>query len=44
MKKTLLLLLASFPVWATPQQELSERLQLTEGFSADFAQQVISRG
>ncbi|OLQ90525.1 outer membrane lipoprotein carrier protein LolA [Vibrio panuliri] len=42
MKKTLLLLLASFSVWASPQQELSERLQLTDGFSADFAQQVKS--
>ncbi len=42
MKKTLLLLLASFSVWATPQQELSDRLQLTEGFSADFSQRVIS--
>ncbi|MGF1908211.1 outer membrane lipoprotein chaperone LolA [Vibrio kasasachensis] len=42
MKKTLLLLLASFSVWATPQQELSDRLQLTEGFSADFSQRVTS--
>jgi len=42
MKKILLLLLASFSVWATPQQELSDRLQLTEGFSADFSQRVIS--
>ncbi|KII79709.1 outer membrane lipoprotein chaperone LolA [Vibrio renipiscarius] len=42
MKKLALLFLASFSVWATPQQELSERLQKTDGFSADFAQQVIS--
>ncbi|WP_162063207.1 outer membrane lipoprotein chaperone LolA [Vibrio taketomensis] len=42
MKKTLVLLMASFSVWASPQQELSDRLQLTEGFSADFSQQVTS--
>ncbi|ROV61018.1 outer membrane lipoprotein chaperone LolA [Vibrio ponticus] len=42
MKKALVLLLASFSVWASPQQELSERLQLTDGFSADFAQRVTS--
>lgn len=43
MKKILPVLLSiSFSVLATPQQELSERLAKTNGFSADFAQTVIS--
>lgn len=42
MKKFAALLLMSFSVLAAPKDELSQRLQLTEGFSADFAQQVIS--
>lgn len=42
MKKLLVLLAASFSVFATSQQELSERLSLNDGFSADFAQQVIT--
>jgi outer membrane lipoprotein carrier protein len=43
MKKILLVLMSiSFSVFATPQQELSARLAKTEGFSASFAQTVIS--
>ncbi|MFB9216815.1 outer membrane lipoprotein chaperone LolA [Vibrio sinaloensis] len=42
MKKLAALLFMSFSVLATPKDELSHRLQLTEGFSADFAQQVTS--
>lgn len=33
----------SFSALATPQQELSERLQLNDGFSATFTQEVTSR-
>ncbi|GAL20262.1 outer membrane lipoprotein carrier protein LolA [Vibrio maritimus] len=32
----------SFSALATPQQELSERLQLNDGFSATFTQEVTS--
>jgi outer membrane lipoprotein carrier protein len=44
VKKVIALLLCSFSVLAAPQdkQELSRRLALTEGFSAQFKQQVIS--
>lgn len=42
MKKFAALLLMSCSVIAAPKDELSQRLQLTEGFSADFSQQVIS--
>jgi len=42
MKKFVVLLLCSFSVFATPKEELSHRLSLTEGFSAEFQQEVIS--
>jgi len=42
MKKCLALLMCSFSVFATPKETLSERLALTDGFSAKFEQQVIS--
>jgi outer membrane lipoprotein carrier protein len=42
MKKFAALLLMSCSVIAAPKDELSQRLQLTEGFSADFTQQVVS--
>ena len=42
MKKFAVLLLLSFSVMAAPKDELSKRLQLSEGFSADFTQQLIS--
>ncbi|WED22715.1 outer membrane lipoprotein chaperone LolA [Vibrio sp. JC009] len=43
MKKFLPLLLSlSFSVLAGPQDELSDRLAQTEGFSADFSQTVVS--
>ncbi|MDG3087659.1 outer membrane lipoprotein chaperone LolA [Vibrio hannami] len=43
MKKLLFVLLAvSFTAFATPQEELSERLTKTDGFSANFSQKVIS--
>jgi len=42
MKKWLALLFCSFSVLATPKENLSERLALTDGFSAKFEQQVIS--
>ncbi|WP_367986850.1 outer membrane lipoprotein chaperone LolA [Vibrio sp. NTOU-M3] len=42
MKKLFALLFVSLSVAAAPKDELSERLQLTEGFSADFTQQVVS--
>ncbi|KGY11966.1 membrane protein [Vibrio tubiashii] len=42
MKKLAALLLMSFSVMAAPKDELSQRLQKTEGFSADFSQQLIS--
>ncbi len=42
MKKLFALLLVSVSVWAAPKDELNERLQLTEGFSADFKQQIVS--
>ncbi|MFV0448727.1 MAG: outer membrane lipoprotein chaperone LolA [Vibrio sp.] len=42
MKKWFVLLMCSFSVLATPKENLSERLALTEGFSAKFQQQVIS--
>jgi len=42
MKKWLALMMCSFSVLATPKENLSERLALTDGFSAKFQQQVIS--
>ncbi|NVD07059.1 outer membrane lipoprotein chaperone LolA [Vibrio sp. JPW-9-11-11] len=42
MKKLAALLFMSFSVLAAPKDELNQRLQQTEGFSADFTQQVIS--
>ncbi len=42
MKKWLALMMCSFSVLATPKESLSERLALTDGFSAKFEQQVIS--
>lgn len=42
MKKLAALLLMSCSVFAAPKDELNQRLQQTEGFSADFSQQVIS--
>ncbi len=42
MKKWLALMMCSFSVLATPKENLSERLSLTDGFSAKFQQQVIS--
>ncbi len=42
MKKWLALLMCSFSVFATPKENLSERLALADGFSAKFQQQVIS--
>lgn len=42
MKKLAVLLLMSFSVFAAPQDELSQRLQKNDGFSADFSQQLIS--
>ncbi|AIW14603.1 outer membrane lipoprotein chaperone LolA [Vibrio tubiashii] len=42
MKKFAALLLMSFSVMAAPKDELSQRLQKNEGFSADFSQQLIS--
>ncbi|NOH79249.1 outer membrane lipoprotein chaperone LolA [Vibrio sp. RE86] len=42
MKKIAALLFMSFSVFAAPKDELSQRLQLTDGFSADFAQQLVS--
>ncbi len=42
MKKWLALMMCSFSVLATPKENLSERLALTDGFSAKFEQQVIS--
>ncbi|MBM7036206.1 outer membrane lipoprotein chaperone LolA [Vibrio ulleungensis] len=42
MLKFCALLLVSFGVLANPQQELVERINKTEGFSANFSQQVLS--
>ncbi|MYM59897.1 outer membrane lipoprotein chaperone LolA [Vibrio sp. OCN044] len=42
MKKFAVLFLLSFSVFAAPKDELNKRLQLSEGFSADFTQQLIS--
>ncbi len=42
MKKLLVLLLASCSVFAAPKEELNQRLSMSEGFSAEFAQKVIS--
>ncbi|EEX92814.1 lipoprotein chaperone [Vibrio orientalis CIP 102891 = ATCC 33934] len=42
MKKLAVLFLMSFSVLAAPKDELSQRLQKNDGFSADFAQQLIS--
>jgi len=42
MKKWLALAMCSFSVFAAPKDVLSERLSLTDGFSAKFEQQVVS--
>lgn len=42
MKKLAVLFLMSFSVLAAPKDELSQRLQKSDGFSADFAQELIS--
>lgn len=42
MKKLAVLFLMSFSVLAAPKDELSQRLQKNDGFSADFAQQLVS--
>jgi len=42
MKKYFALLFISFSVFATPKEELSSRLALNEGFSAQFDQTVTS--
>ncbi|MEF1255484.1 MULTISPECIES: outer membrane lipoprotein chaperone LolA [unclassified Vibrio] len=42
MKKFAVLLMMSFSVMAAPKDELSQRLQMNDGFSADFSQQLIS--
>ncbi|RQW62001.1 outer membrane lipoprotein chaperone LolA [Vibrio viridaestus] len=42
MKKLVALLFCSFSVLASPKEELSHRLALTDGFSAQFSQEVIS--
>lgn len=42
MKKLAALFFLSFSVIAAPKDELGQRLQLTDGFSADFSQQLIS--
>ncbi|QIA65751.1 outer membrane lipoprotein chaperone LolA [Vibrio astriarenae] len=42
MKKLLALLLVSSTAFAGAQQELSERLSISDGFSADFTQVVTS--
>lgn len=42
MNKWLALCFCSFSVFATPKETLSERLAMTEGFSAKFEQQVVS--
>ncbi|EGA63866.1 outer membrane lipoprotein chaperone LolA [Vibrio brasiliensis] len=42
MKKLAVLLMMSFSVMAAPKDELSQRLQMNDGFSADFSQQLIS--
>lgn len=42
MKKWVALFFCSFSVFATPKDTLSERLALTDGFSGQFNQQVVS--
>lgn len=42
MKKFAVLLLLSSSVMAAPKDELSKRLQMSDGFSANFTQQLIS--
>lgn len=42
MKKLAALLFMSCSVFAAPKDELNQRLQQTEGFSAEFTQQVTS--
>ena len=42
MKKLAVLLMMSFSVMAAPKDELSQRLQMNDGFSADFSQQLVS--
>jgi outer membrane lipoprotein carrier protein len=42
MKKWLALLMVSFSALATPKQELSDRLSINQGFSAQFEQTVTS--
>ncbi|WP_100752003.1 outer membrane lipoprotein chaperone LolA [Vibrio salilacus] len=42
MKRLTILLLMSFTAVAAPKDDLSQRLQINEGFSADFTQQLVS--
>ncbi|MDN3610534.1 outer membrane lipoprotein chaperone LolA [Vibrio ostreicida] len=42
MKKMTVLFLLSFSVMAAPKDELSQRLQIADGFTANFTQQLIS--
>ncbi|WP_038172913.1 MULTISPECIES: outer membrane lipoprotein chaperone LolA [Vibrio] len=42
MKRLAILLLMSFTAVAAPKDDLSQRLQINEGFSADFTQQLVS--
>ena len=42
MKKLLVLVFLSCSVFATPKDELSNRLKLSDGFNANFSQKVIS--
>ena len=42
MKRLAILLLMSFTAIAAPKDDLSQRLQINEGFSADFTQQLVS--
>ncbi|UPQ88794.1 outer membrane lipoprotein chaperone LolA [Vibrio sinaloensis] len=42
MKKFAALLMMSFTALAAPKDELNQRLQMNDGFSADFSQQLVS--
>lgn len=42
MKKFAALLMMSFAAMAAPKDELNQRLQMNDGFSADFSQQLVS--
>ncbi|MEL7291718.1 MAG: outer membrane lipoprotein chaperone LolA [Pseudomonadota bacterium] len=42
MKKFAALLMTSFAALAAPKDELNQRLQMNDGFSADFSQQLVS--